>query len=134
MSVDKKGSTYFLRIRPFGPELITVRTPVGTKGEAQRIERAILTACAAGDYRGLDPEARATCVTMFRNRQWEMPTDLSAEETIPKQELTLWRAAEIFLNYPSVKVSKTRWRYVYALQHLVRKWGKDRPVRDYLGS
>ena len=105
-----------------------MRTSATTKTEASRIEKDILVACRARDYRALDPLSREACLTMFRNRGWEIPPDLAGKEPV-KEELTLWRAVEIFLNYPGVKESATRERYLYCVRNIVRKWGKDRPVK-----
>jgi integrase len=129
MSVIKRGKVFHLRIRPFGPELITVRTPALTKTEAAGIERALLTACKSADYRALDPASRAVCIAMFRNRGLEIPPDLGGEEPV-REELTLWKAIEIFLNYPGVKDAKARERYIYCLRHFVTKWGKSKPLKS----
>jgi integrase len=129
MSVTKRGKVYHIRFRPFGPKLITVRTPATTKTRAMQIERAILTACQANDFRGLDLESRAVCVSMFNNQRLAIPPDLGGDEAV-KEELTLWRATEIFLNYPGIRESKTKWRYVCSLSHIVRQLGKDRPVKN----
>ncbi|MGO9571865.1 MAG: tyrosine-type recombinase/integrase [Desulfomonilaceae bacterium] len=130
MSVTKRGKVYHLRIRPFGPELVTVRTIAETKTEAMRIERTILTACQSRDYRALDPTSRAVCVAMFRNRGWEMPADLGGEKAAVIKEWTLWKAMEAFLNYPGIQESRTRARYVYAFIPLVKKLGRDRPIKE----
>jgi len=132
MSVTKCGKAYHLRIRPFGPELISVATPAQTKSQAMGIERAVLTAVRARDFRALDPDSRVVCITMFRNRGLELPPDLGGAEPV-REELTLWRGIEIFLNYPGVKESKNRERHVYALTHVVRKWGKDKPLKGAWG-
>lgn len=129
MSIARRGKTFYLRIRPFGEELITVRTSAVTKAEAVRIERDILVACRAQDYRALDPMSREAFLTMFRNRGWEIPPDLAGEEPV-KEELTLWKAVEIFLNYPTMKNSATKERYIYCVRNIVRKWGKDRPIKS----
>ncbi|MBM3300295.1 MAG: site-specific integrase [Deltaproteobacteria bacterium] len=128
MSVAKRGKTYHLAIRPFG-KLIYVATPAETKSEARRIEMAVLTACRSGDYRGLEPVSREVCVRMFRNQHWELSPDLAPQEQ-HQEKLTLWRAIDLFLNYPGIKESKTRERYVRSLTHLIRAWGKDRNVKS----
>jgi len=127
MSVTKRKSGFFLLIRPFGDKLIGVKTTAKTKSRAKQIEMAILMACRSSDYRGLDPECREACVRMFQNQGWQIPPDLRPEEPVT-EELTLWRAMEIFLNYPSVRNSKTKDRYIFSLNHLVRKMGKDKPL------
>ncbi len=129
MSVEKRKTGFFLLIRPFGDRLIGVKTTARTKSRAKEIEMAILTACRSSDYRGLDPESREVCVRMFHNQGWEISGDLRPEEPV-RDELTLWRATEIFLNYPTIRNSKSKDRYVYCLRHLVRKMGKEKPLRD----
>ena len=129
MSVEKRKTGFFILIRPFGDRLIGVKTAARTKSRAKEMEMAILTACRSGDYRGLDPESREICVRMFRNQRWQVPADLCQKELV-KEELTLWRAMDIFLNYPPVRNSKTKERYIYSLNHLVRKMGKDKPLRE----
>ncbi len=129
MSVEKRKSGFFLLIRPFGGKLIGVKTNAGTKSRAKEIEMAIRTACRCGDYRGLDPESREVCVRMFQNQGWEIPSALHRDDPV-RDTLTLWRAVEIFVNYPSVRNSKSKERYIYCLKHLVRKMGKEKPLRD----
>ncbi len=127
MSILKRGKSYTIRFRPFG-ELINITTSARTKQEVKLLEAAILTACRAGDYRGLDPVAREACVRMFKNQGWEIPPDLAGRESVTK-ELTLWDSCEIFLNYPTIKDSKSKWRYIYCLTNLVKKIGRNTPVR-----
>ena len=128
MSVLKRGKVYHLKIRPFGQQIM-VRTAAQSKAEARVIEVQILTACRSSDYRALDPRSREVCTEMFRNRGWSLPPDLWAEDKRPTEELTLWRAIERFLNYPTVKDAKAKPRYIHCLTHLVRHFGKDRPVK-----
>jgi integrase len=129
MSVTKRGKVYHLRIRPFGRELVTVRTSAQTKSEAVRIEHTVLTACRSMDYRALDPVSREVCIQMFRNRGLEIPADLDGGGP-PSEELTLWKAVQIFVNYPGIKESRTRERYIQCLAHFVRKWGKTKPIKE----
>ena len=127
----KRGKAYHLRIRPFGGKvLITVATPATTKEEAKRIEKAVLSACREGGYAGLDPASREVCVNLFRNRGWEIPGDLAPEtKRRPAETLTLWKAIEIFLKYPTIKDAKARDRYIMCFEHLVERWGRDRAVK-----
>ncbi len=129
MSVEKRKTGFFILIRLFGGRLVGVKTNARTKSRAKEIEMAILTACRSSDYRGLDPESREVCVRIFRNQGWQVPSDLCQEELV-RDELTLWRATEIFLNYPPVRNSKSKDRYIYSLKHLVRKMGKEKPLRE----
>lgn len=128
MSVEKRKTGFFIALRPFGKKLVAVKTYAKTKGKAKAIDMAIRTACRAGDYRGLDPECREVCVRMFQNQGWEIPPDLRSEES-PQNEVTLWRAVEIFLNYPSVRDCKAKYRYILCLKHLVKFLGKETPIK-----
>ncbi len=129
MSVIKRGRVFHIRFRPFGRPRVSIATPAKTKERAMAVEEAITLACQAQDYRSLDPEARAVCISMFKRNGWEMPIDLGDTQPV-REELTLWRAVEIFLNYPGIRESKTKERYIYALKHLVGHLGKDRPVKS----
>jgi integrase len=128
MSVLKRGKSYYLRIRPFG-ELINVRTSAGSKSEARNIEMGVLTACRSSDYRSLNAAAREVCVRLFRNQGWEFPCDLAPRVPV-REETTVWKAVNIFQNYPEIKGCKARPRYEYALVHLVEKLGKDKPIKS----
>ena len=73
MAVKKRGKVYYLRIRPFDGKLINIKTMAQSKAEATKIERAVLTALGAGDYRGLDPVSREACVRIFRTNLGKYP-------------------------------------------------------------
>jgi integrase len=128
MAIRKRGSVFHLRIRPFGAE-IGVKTTASTKQEARRIEMAIMTACTSGDYRALDPVSRAACVQMFRNKGWAIPPDLAPQHQVT-EELTLWKATELFLTYPEIRDSKERARYQQCLVHLIKHFGKEKAVNS----
>jgi integrase len=127
MAVKKRGMVYYLRIRPFDGKLINVKTMAQSKAEATKIERAVLTALGAGDYRGLDPVSREVCVRIFRNQAWEMPADLSDNQ--PTGELSLWKAMELCMKYPEIKNSQNKKRHEYSFVRLIEKLGKDFPVK-----
>jgi len=127
MSVTRRGKVYYLAFRPFG-KLIYVKTAATNKTEAKLMEAQILTACKSGDYRNLPPESKAVCIRLYENQGWELPESLAGER--PKQELTLWRAVDLFVNYPEIKVSANRARYESALVHLVKKLGKETPLKS----
>ena len=129
MSVEKRKTGLFLLLRPFGDRLIGVKTTAKTKSRAKEIEITILTACRSGDYRGLDPESREVCVRMFRNQGWEIPPDLRGADVV-RDELTTWNGIDKFLNYPSIRNSPTKDRYIYALKNVVRIVGKEKPLRE----
>ena len=89
---------------------------------------AILTACRSGDYRSMDPASREVCLRMFQNQGWK-PHRIRATEELVSEELTLWRAIELFLKYPEMRNSSTG-KARDTFLHLVEKWGKDFPVRS----
>lgn len=128
MAITRRGKNYYLRIRPFGEEVIGVKTAAKSKTEARQIEAAVVTACRSGDYRSLDPVSREVCVRMFRNQGWELAPDLMGRE--PVRELSLWESAEIFFKYPEIKDSATRWRYECCMVNLVEKLGRDCPIKS----
>jgi integrase len=128
MAVKKRGKKWHFKIRIFGKE-VGVVTQARLKSEAERTEMAILTACRAGDYRGLDPVSREVCMRMFQNQGWRLPPDLGLAEPI-QDELTLWKAMELCLKYPDVRNSTNRERHEQAFVRLVDKWGKDFPVKS----
>lgn len=128
MAVKKRGKKWHFKIRIFGKE-VGVATTAKLKSEAERIEMGILTACRAGDYRGLDPTTREVCVRMFQNQGWKLPPDLGTEEKVT-EELTLWKAMELCLKYPEIRNTPNRERLEYSFAHLVDEWGKDFPVKS----
>ncbi len=127
MAVKKRGKVYYLRIRPFDGKLINIKTMAQSKAEATKIERAVLTALGAGDYRGLDPVSREACVRIFKNQAWEMPSDLSDNQ--PTGELTLWKAMELCMKYPEIRNSQNKKRHEYSFIRLIEKLGKEFPVK-----
>jgi integrase len=128
MSVTKRGKTYHIRFRPFGQAVIGLGTRARSKSQAKEIEMALLTACRSGDYSSLNSLAREACIRLFQNQKWELPPELSGVSQ-PKEELTLWKAMDLFLNYPEIKQSPTRERYEYALIHIVEKIGREKPIK-----
>ena len=128
MSVEKSGKGYRIRFRPFADKLIKLSTMARNKTEAVKIERDLLIACRTGDYVRLDSSAKEACIRMFTNQQWELPAELSGLQK-PVEELTLWKAIELFVNYPGIKGSKNLNRSVVAFTHLVGFFGKDRPFK-----
>ncbi len=129
MSVIQRNKDLYIYFRPFGEELIGLKTSVASKREAKEMETMLLRACRTGDYGSLDLAARELCVRMFRNKKWEMPAGLLLAEEV-KNELTLWDGVTSLLKHPEVKDSPVRERHEYCLTHLVEHWGKDFPVKD----
>ncbi|MGO9116833.1 MAG: tyrosine-type recombinase/integrase [Desulfomonilaceae bacterium] len=130
MALRRRGKAWHIRFRPFkGCQEIGLATNATTKQEAAHTERQILTACKSGDFSFLDPSARAACLTMFHNQGWEVPSSLANDQPAPREDLTLWRACELFIKYPEIASKPNNWRYDYSIAHLVSKLGKDRPVK-----
>ena len=129
MAIAKRGKSYHVRFRPFGGEMIGLKTPARSKMEAKQIEMALITACRSGDYRALDPVSREVCVRMFKNQGWEIPSGL-ATDTPVKRELTLWAGIERFLKYPEIRGCSERERYEQCFVHLIEHFGKEKPVKS----
>jgi integrase len=129
MAVIKRGKTYTLAIRPFGPKAVWVKTMAKSKAQAKQIEVELLKACRTNDYSCLDRSTREVCVRMFQNQGWVIPEDLKSESPVTT-ELTLWKGIEIFLKAPEVKSSGMNERHQQSLIHVVERWGKDRPVKS----
>lgn len=129
MAVVKRGKVYHLYIRPFAEKLITVKSPARSKTEAKEMELMLMSACRSGDFSALNPMTREVCLRMFRNQGWEVPASLAGDvET--KEELTLWKAAQIFLTYPEIRDNPNRERYQQCLAHVVEKLGKEYPIKS----
>ncbi len=122
MSVTKRKHTWSLRFRPFGGAMIGLATRAKTKFEAEGIEREILLACRTADYSCMGLEAREVCIRMFSNQGWELPPGLL---NATPEKLTLWRAAEIFLNDPEISNSPRKSRHIDCLKHLIMYFGKE---------
>jgi integrase len=128
MAVIQKSGRFSLLFRPFREKQIKLRVDAMTKSEAKIIEAMILRACRTGDYSLLDALSKEACIRMFENQGWELPPGLGCGSTRPSEELTLWRAAQLFLTYPGVRNAKARPRYEICLVHLVEHFGKNCPV------
>ena len=122
MSVTRRGRAYHIRFRPFGGDVIGLATDAKNKLEAQGMERDILLACRSGDYSTLTPKAREACLRMFKNQSWPLPASLTLEK---EEDLTLWRATEIFLKDPEIRESRTKSRYLQCLHHIIEYFGKE---------
>lgn len=98
----------------------------------KEIEENLRVACRSGDYRTLDPLSRETCIRMFRNQHWEFPESLVIDQLTraPRQELTLWKSVEIFVNYPGIAECKALERYMFALNHIVAYFGKEAIMKN----
>ncbi len=129
MSIMTRSNDHYIYFRPFGDELIGLKTTAKSKREAKEMETMLLRACRTGDYGSLDLAARELCVRMFRNKKWEMPTGLLLAEEV-KDELTLWDGVTLLLKHPEIKDSSVRERHEHGLAHLLEKWGKDFSIKQ----
>ncbi|MGO9571399.1 MAG: tyrosine-type recombinase/integrase [Desulfomonilaceae bacterium] len=129
MSVIDRNNELYIYFRPFGEELIGLKTFAATKREAKEMETMLLRACRTGDYSSLDLPTRELGVRMFQNKKLEMPLGLLLQEELTVV-LTVWDAVTLFLRHPEIKDSAVRERHEYCLSHLVKHWGKDFPVKD----
>ncbi|MEW6352218.1 MAG: site-specific integrase [Thermodesulfobacteriota bacterium] len=130
MAVNRRNDAWYLFFYPFrGEKKVGLRLDVPTKAEAKMIEQTILKACRSGNYSSLDPASQEALVRMFVNQGWELPGELAPVEK-PREELTLWHACELFMRYPSIRDSKSRWRHEIALSHIVERLGRDVPLKS----
>ena len=131
MAVKKRGEVWYAYADPFKTgKQVGLRLDARNKTEARQIESMILRACRTGEYQALDSTSREACARLFKNRAWELPDALKPPAmNCPAEELTLWRASELFLKYPDVRESATRWRHEITLNHLAEHFGEDRPVK-----
>lgn len=131
MTIVRRGNRLNIVFDPFKERRkVWVRVNTQRKIEAEQIEMAILTACRSGDYRALSPIAREATIRMFQSRCWQLPPSLSARESGHQDQLTLWKAHELFFKSPEIRHARGRWRYEFALAHVVAKFGKDYPLKD----
>jgi integrase len=129
MSIMTRSNDHYIYFRPFGDELIGLKTTAKSRREAKEMETMLLRACRTGDYGSLDLATRELCVRMFRNKKWEMPAGLLLAEEV-KDELTLWDGVTLLLKHPEIKDSSVRERHEHGLAHLLEKWGKDFPIKQ----
>ena len=131
MAVKSRKGALYLYFNPFREKnkLIGLRVDVATKTEAKQLEAVLLRACRSGNYGSLDPAARAACLRLFENQRWEIPPALDGGTVRPRETLTLAKACEMFLKYPSVREHKSRWRYETAIVNLLSYFGKEDPIK-----
>jgi len=130
VAVKKRGGSWFLYFDPFKHRQIGLKIDVSGKLEAKRVEAVLIQACRTANYYGLDPVSREACVRMFMNQGWKLPDPLGAvqEPTVPPEELTLWKGAEMLLKSPEMREHPYRWRYEATLIHLAEVLGKNRAL------
>lgn len=129
--VKKRGNSFYIYFKPFKDKKIGVKVDAMTKRETEQIEGAVLRACRTGNYAGLDPVSRETCVRMYQNQGWELPPEIGGYISVtPARELSLWRACELFYSYPEIAESPSKWRHKCAVLNLAEKLGEDRPLKS----
>lgn len=129
--VTKRNGHYYCYFRPFKDKKIGLKLDVQSKTEAKQVETMLLRACRLNDYSGLDSTSREACIRMFKNQQWELPSSLAGVETGPREELTLWKACEVFLKSPETKAKERKAiaRYKQGIINLARLLGKNVPLK-----
>lgn len=128
--VKRKGRQgWTLFFRPFKEGQISLKLDVVTKTEAKAVETLILRACRTGDYSTLDSVSREACIRMFQNQGWRLPEEFQ-EIVKPTEELTVMRAAELFLRYPEIRDSAGRWRHEIAVVNIMAHLGKATPLKS----
>jgi hypothetical protein len=83
----------------------------------------------------LDEIAKDHVIRMYGNQKWQLPPELGGVVQAPNrptEELTLWKACELFMKYPEIKAKTDRARQDYerAMLRLVRIFGKDVPLKS----
>jgi len=129
MSIEKCEGGYRIRFRPYD-KLVNVVVNTKDKWEAKRVEKDIMLACRTSDFGELRGITKEAVLRMYRHQQWELPDELQDKPVKPTGEITLWAGAEIFLNRPEIKSSRECDRYVLCLIHLVKYFGKARPLKE----
>lgn len=114
---------------------INAATPAETRREAERIGILVKAAFRSGDFSTLDATCRGICTRIFQNKGWKLPESLTTARPDAfakgdqKSPLTLWKAVNIFLNYPDVRMSGNRERHKQALAHILEYFGYEYPMK-----
>ncbi len=131
MSVKKQGKTWYVFFRPFGDIIKLSLKDCENKRQALAIEAELIEALRKSDYSQLSINGRQACVKLFVNQNWEMPEALKPSQAKrPPKVITFWKAVELYVNDPSFKSLSMPKRYHQKLAHLVKYFGKNRPVKD----
>ena len=128
--VTKRGGVWYAYFDPFKTRhQVGLKLDVRTEAEAKQIEAMILRACRTDNYSILDSTGREAVMRLFKNQGWKLPDCLKpVAPQGPAEELTLWRAIQLFLKYPDVRESATRLRHEITLNHLTEHFGADRAL------
>ncbi len=138
MALIKRSLHWHITFRPFRGVQVSIATDETNKTSARQIEKELMYACRHKDYTSLSHDARVVLVKMFLNRKWEIPEDLVLPEhgillepvKEPDDVLTLWKAQNLFREYPDIQNSKSRERYRMCLTHVIRYFEKDTPLQS----
>ena len=130
--VVKRNGHYYCYFSPFKTKKVGLKLDVECKAEAKQVETMLLRACRRNDYSGLDSVSREALCRLFVNQNWELPHELSGIKEGPREELTLWKACEMFLKSPEIKARdyKAIARYKQAIINLARLLGKGVPLKE----
>lgn len=135
MGVARRGDVWGLDFYPFKGIRVKIKIPhVNSRREAEQTEALIMRAIDLQDYTIMDGPTKAVLVQMCSQRGWELPQALGpiSEAPIePTAELSVWKAAELFMKYPETKAKGQRalTRYQISLAHLVEHFGKNTPLK-----
>ena len=131
MAVKLNGKVWYAIFRPFGTQIKLALKDCESKRQAIALEAEILEALQRADYSNLTGVARQAMVKLFVNQQWETPQELKpAQAKEPPKELTLWNGIKLYTNDPSFKCLSRPEVYEAKLAHLVRFFGKTKPVKE----
>lgn len=127
MSVKKLNETWYLRMIIFGKQIF-ISTSASTKLEARNVEMSVLTSFRSTDFRSLDAYSRAVVLRICKNQGWAIPPGAIIDDFF-EEALSLWKAIDLFLNYPEINLKPERERYATCCVRIVKHFGKDRPVK-----
>lgn len=114
-----------------------------TKGQAQQIEREMLTALNSGDFGFLSPESREALIRLYANKGWVTPPGLKIEPPEASRDYVMWHepkepgeesrgAVQLFFNHPLIRQRKKRLlaKYSNCILHLVRVLKANTRMKD----
>ncbi len=131
MSAVKRGKTWCIKFRPFGEQIQLALKDCQSKSQAERIEDVILESLRRKDYCNLTGAAREALIKLFVNQSWEVPPELRPPKVeAPPKEFTFWDAVELYVKDPRFRQLSDTKRYEAKLEHLVKFFGKSRPVKE----
>jgi len=133
MAIKNRKGIFYTYFAPFKTRQIGLKLDAKTKSEAKQIEAMILRACRTGNYSALDGAGREACIRMYGSKGWELPPELGGMiQSVPRKNLTLWEAVQLFMGYPETKAKseKALDRYDQAFLNLAEILGKGTALKD----